>query len=195
MKKIVLIALSVVGLFTNVDAQWAGEPRSKREYKDNEQQDGRAYEFEVNGFARDKDTRNVKQRNEDDYVLNGFDNNAEENAEKRSRKLTRKEKKTLAGRKARAERYKDIEVLMLDLNLAKIQKPVFRGIMEEHKMDVNKIITDVTLIAADKNIALRQMYALRNKRLQETLTDTQYRKWLKVRDDDEFVVIEKPEDY
>jgi hypothetical protein len=197
MKKLVIAVVGLVFTANVVSAQggWAGEERNKRKYKDAEQQDGRAYDFEVNGFARDKSERDVSERDKDDYILNGFDNNAEEKAEKKANKVTRSDKRVLKGRKARADRYKDIEVLILDLNLAKIQKPVFRGIMQEHKADVTGILADQTKTSAEKNIALKQVYALRDKRLQETLSDTQFRKWVKIRDENEFVFIDKPEDY
>jgi hypothetical protein len=36
---------------------------------------------------------------------------------------------------------------------------------------------------------------LRTKRLRETLTDEQYRKWVRIKDEDEYLKVEKPEDY
>jgi hypothetical protein len=84
---------------------------------------------------------------------------------------------------------------MLDLNLAKIQKPVFRGIMAEHLRDVNAILANETITNADKNIQLKQIYNLRTKRLRETLTDEQYRKWVRIKDEDEYLKVDKPEDY
>jgi hypothetical protein len=195
MKKIFLIASTCLLINTIAQAQWAGEPRKKGDYKNTEQEGTKSTEFEVVGFARDKDEREIRAKKATDAELNGFDNKAEEKAARKAAKMNRADKKTFGQRKARADRYRDVEVLMLDLNLAKIQKPVFRGIMTEHLRDVNAILANAELINAEKNIQLKQVYALRTKRLRETLTDEQYRKWLKIRDEDEFLLVEKPEDY
>jgi hypothetical protein len=195
MKKIFLIASTCILINTMAEAQWAGEQRKKTDYKNTEQEASKSTEFEVVGFARDKDEREVRAKKASDAELNGFDNKAEEKAARKAAKMNRADRKTFGDRKPRADRHRDIEVLMLDLNLAKIQKPVFRGILTEHLRDVNAILASETLNNADKNIQLKQVYALRTKRLRETLTDEQYRKWLKIRDEDEYLLVEKPEDY
>jgi hypothetical protein len=195
MKKIILFVASVLCIGSNANAQWAGEKTKQGVYTNTEQEDKKGSGFEVNGFARDKDEREVRARNQNDQQLNGFDNNAEEKVVKKSKRWTKRDKKTFGDRKARADRYRDVEVFMLDLNLAKIQKPVFRGIMTEHIRDVNAILANESINNAEKNIELKQVYALRTKRLRETLTDEQYRKWLRLRDEDEYLLVEKPEDY
>lgn len=195
MKKIFLLASTLLFIGTAANAQWAGEKKQKGDYKNTEQEGTKVNDFEVVGFARDKDEREVRARNENDKQLDGFDNKAEERAARKAARLNRADKKTLGDRKAREDRYRDVEVLMLDLNLAKIQKPVFRGIMAEHLRDVNAILANETITNADKNIQLKQIYNLRTKRLRETLTDEQYRKWVRIKDEDEYLKVEKPEDY
>jgi hypothetical protein len=195
MKQLFLVATATVLFSTVADAQWAGEKRKQNDYKNTEQEASKINDFEVVGFARDKDERKIRTKTDNDAQLNGFDNKAEEKAEKKSKKLSRADRKTLGDRKARAERNRDIEVFMLDLNLAKIQKPIFRGIQAEHSRDVNAIILNETINNAEKNIQLKQVYALRTKRLMETLTDQQYQKWVRLKDQDEYMKIEKPEDY
>jgi hypothetical protein len=195
MKQLFLLASATLLFSTAASAQWAGEKRKQNDYKNTEQEASKVNDFEINGFARDKDERKIRTKNENDKQLNGFDNNAEEKAEKKSKRMSRADRRTLADRKARADRNRDIEVFMLDLNLAKIQKPIFRGIQAEHGRDVNAIIMNESINNAEKNIQLKQVYALRTKRLQETLTDLQYQKWVRLKDQDEYMKIEKPEDY
>jgi hypothetical protein len=195
MKQLFLVASATLLLNTAVNAQWAGEKRNPTDYKNTEQEATKVNDFEINGFARDKDERKIRTKTDNDKQLNGFDNNAEEKAEKKAKKMSRADRKKLGDRKARADRNRDIEVFMLDLNLAKIQKPIFRGIQAEHLRDVNAIIMNESITNAEKNIQLKQVYALRTKRLQETLTDLQYQKWLRLKDQDEYMKIEKPEDY
>ncbi len=195
MKKLATLAIATLLFGTATNAQWAGEVRKQTDYKNTDQENTKVTDFEIVGFARDKDEREVRNKTANDKQLNGFDNNAEEKAEKKSRKMNRADRNTLGDRKARADRYRDVEVLMLDLNLAKIQKPVFRGIMTEHLQDVNKIIANATIDNAEKNIQLKQVYYLRNKRLKEITTDDQFRKWLRIKDQDEYLKIDRPEDY
>jgi hypothetical protein len=195
MKKIILLLSTILWMSNVANAQWAGEKKKQGDYKNTEQENSKSSEFEVAGFARDKDEREVRPKNANDNQLNGFDNKAEEKKEKKRNRWNKKDKKTFGDRKARADRYRDVEVFMLDLNLAKIQKPVFRGIMAEHIRDVNAILANEAINNIEKNIQLKQVYALRTKRLRETLTDVQYRKWLKLKDEDEFLLADKPEDY
>ncbi|MBL7774225.1 MAG: hypothetical protein JNM95_15310 [Chitinophagaceae bacterium] len=89
------------------------------------------------------------------------------------------------------KRYTNLDVLCDDLDLAKVQRPVFKGICSECSRDVDKIITDKNLSSLEKNYNLKQCYMMRDKRLRETLDDDQYRKFLRVKDADEYLVITK----
>jgi hypothetical protein len=195
MKKIILIACGLSLSATMAQAQWAGEDKKPNQTKNTESEGNKVNDFEVVGFARDKDERIIRPKTTADDQLNGFDNNAEERAEKKARRWSKRDRRTFGDRKVRNERYRDVEVMMLDLGLAKIQKPVFRGILSEHTRDVNAIMSNAAINNAEKNIQLKQVYALRDKRLRETLTDEQWRKFLNIRDEDEYLKVEKPEDY
>lgn len=89
------------------------------------------------------------------------------------------------------KRYTNLDVLCDDLDLAKIQRPVFKGICSECSRDVDKIIVDKNLSSLEKNYRLKQCYMLRDKRLRETLDDDQYRKFIRIKDQDEYLVITK----
>jgi len=89
------------------------------------------------------------------------------------------------------KRYTNLDVLCDDLDLAKIQRPVFKGICSECSHDVDLIITNKNMNSLEKNYNLKQCYMLRDKRLNETLDDDQYKKWLRIKDSDEYLVITK----
>lgn len=89
------------------------------------------------------------------------------------------------------KRYTNLDVLCDDLDLAKIQKPVFKGICSECDKDADQIITNRTMTSLEKNYTLKQCYMLRDKRLRETLDDDQYRKWLRIKDEDEYLILTK----
>lgn len=176
------------------------ESVNKKELKDTEQEEVSPDLFEVRGFAREKTERIVRKKMKDDaevtYSTNddnlnggGFNDNA------RKQNLAKRKVKVESKKKIGYNRNRDIETLMGDLTLARIQKPVFRGIMTEHLSDVVNIIKSEVMSNAEKNVQLKQLYGLRNKRLQETLNDAQYEKWLRIKDDDDYLSLPKPEDY
>lgn len=88
-------------------------------------------------------------------------------------------------------RYTNLDVLCDDLDLAKIQRPVFKGICSECAEDVDKIITNKNMTNLEKNYHLKQCYMLRDKRLKETLDDNQYKKFLRIKDADEYLILTK----
>jgi hypothetical protein len=88
-------------------------------------------------------------------------------------------------------RYTNLDVLCDDLDLAKVQRPVFKGICSECSSDVDKIIVDKNMSSLEKNYNLKQCYMLRDKRLRETLDDDQYKKFLRIKDADEYLIITK----
>lgn len=88
-------------------------------------------------------------------------------------------------------RYTNLDVLCDDLDLAKIQRPVFKGICNECSRDVDNIIVNKTLSSLEKNYRLKQCYMQRDKRLRETLDDDQYRKFLRIKDADEYLILTK----
>jgi hypothetical protein len=202
MKKIALIASTILfGLICqDMSAQTANKRKKKKTHVPTEQEESRPEEFVVNGFASDKDHRIIKKRDPNNNSLNGFDNtddylaNDVEKNKKRTRKAKKPVKNTTASGKPKPNRDIDIESLMGDLVLGKIQKPVFRGVMTEHLRDVNGVLAKEGITNADKNVTLKQLYVLRNKRLSEVLNDTQYNKWLKIKDQDEYLAVEEPED-
>ncbi len=89
------------------------------------------------------------------------------------------------------KRYTNVDILCDDLDLAKIQRPVFKGICGECDKDVDAIITKKNLTNLEKNYELKQCYMMRDKRLRETLEDDQYKKWLRIKDDDDYLIITK----
>jgi hypothetical protein len=188
-KKLVL-ALVVLGFSTaDVDAQIFR--KKKRPSMDVEKQDERVDGFDVNGFARDADKRNVRARAKKDEVGDGFGDNRPA--------MSREEKRFAAKQKSKSKktgvaRNRDIETLMTDLTLAKIQKPVFRGILTEHLRDIEAIMSREDIDNAEKNVLLKQVYALRNKRLNEVLNDDQNKIWMRIKDQDEYLELARPED-
>lgn len=88
-------------------------------------------------------------------------------------------------------RYTNLDVLCDDLDLAKIQRPVFKGICSECAHDVDAIIINKNMTSLEKNYHLKQCYVLRDKRLRETLDDDQYKKFLRIKDADEYLILTK----
>ena len=88
-------------------------------------------------------------------------------------------------------RYTNLDVLCDDLDLAKIQRPVFKGICSECAHDVDQIIINKNMSSLEKNYHLKQCYVLRDKRLRETLDDDQYKKFLRIKDADEYLILTK----
>ncbi len=88
-------------------------------------------------------------------------------------------------------RYTNLDVLCDDLDLAKIQRPVFKGICSENAHDVDAIIINKNMTSLEKNYQLKQTYILRDKRLRETLDDDQYKKFLRIKDADEYLILTK----
>jgi len=86
-------------------------------------------------------------------------------------------------------RYTNLDVLCDDLDLAKVQRPVFKGICSECSNDVDLIITNKNLSSLEKNYELKTCYMMRDKRLRETLDDDQYKKFLRIKDADEYLIL------
>ena len=89
------------------------------------------------------------------------------------------------------KRYTSLDILADDLDISKYQRPVFKGICQECDADVDKIITNKNLSSLDKNYQLKQAYMLRDKRLRETLDSQQYKKWHRIKDEDEYLILTK----
>lgn len=89
------------------------------------------------------------------------------------------------------KRYTNLDVLCDDLDLAKVQRPVFKGICTECSHDVDLIIVNKNLSLLEKNYRLKQCYMQRDKRLRETLDDDQYKKFLRIKDADEYLILTK----
>ncbi len=89
------------------------------------------------------------------------------------------------------KRYTNLDVLSDDLDLAKIQRPVFKGICQECDRDVDRIITNKNWSNLEKNYQLKQCYMQRDKRLREVLDVEQYKKWLRIKDADEYLILTK----
>jgi hypothetical protein len=206
MKKSCLLTFILAAfLGTNASAQFLVKKKKKKEFVETEQEATKPSEFQVNGFARDRDARMVRKANPNNDQLNGFDNNAylardaKESAPEEQAPKTKKSKKAKGTAQAKpgvkkVPRNRDIEALMTDLVLAKIQRPVFRGIMTEHLRDITTVMANEQMDAAERNVLLKQLYALRNKRIQEVLNDEQYRKWMRIKDEDEFLDLPVPEE-
>jgi hypothetical protein len=184
MKKILFLLTIASLLCVDADAQF--RRKKKKKNVNTEQQEAKPDGFEVNGFARDTDMREVRGRTDKDKPQDGF-------GEKDVRD-PKNVKKIPIDKKTGNPRNRDIETLMNNLELAKIQRPVFRGIMTEHVRDIDGIMSNEGMDNAEKNVLLKQVYVLRNKRLIETLNDEQYRKWLRIKDQDEFLDLMRPEE-
>lgn len=92
-------------------------------------------------------------------------------------------------------RYTNLDVLCDDLDLAKIQRPVFKGICSECANDVDLIITNKNMSNLEKNYQLKTCYMMRDKRLREILDDDQYKKFLRIKDADEYLILTKDPEY
>ncbi len=88
-------------------------------------------------------------------------------------------------------RYTNLDVLCDDLDLAKIQRPVFKGICTESSNDVDVVITNKNMSSLEKNYELKTCYMMRDKRLREVLDDDQYKKFLRIKDADEYLILTK----
>ncbi len=89
------------------------------------------------------------------------------------------------------KRYTSLDILADDLDISKYQRPVFKGICSECDEDVDDIITNKNLSSLEKNYQLKQAYMLRDKRLRETLSLQQYKKWHRIKDEDEYLILTK----
>lgn len=89
------------------------------------------------------------------------------------------------------KRYTSVDILADDLDISKYQRPVFKGICTECDEDVDMIITNKNLSSLEKNYKLKQSYMLRDKRLRETLSAQQYKKWHRIKDEDEYLILTK----
>jgi hypothetical protein len=89
------------------------------------------------------------------------------------------------------KRYTSLDILADDLDVSKYQRPVFKGICGECDKDVDDIITNKNLSSLEKNYRLKQSYMLRDKRLRETLSTQQYKKWHRIKDEDEYLILTK----
>lgn len=89
------------------------------------------------------------------------------------------------------KRYTSLDILADDLDVSKYQRPVFKGICSECDTDVDEIITNKNLSSLEKNYRLKQAYMLRDKRLRETLSLQQYKKWHRIKDEDEYLILTK----
>lgn len=89
------------------------------------------------------------------------------------------------------KRYTSLDILADDLDVSKYQRPVFKGICGECDKDADDIITNKNLSSLEKNYQLKQAYMLRDKRLRETLSTQQYKKWHRIKDEDEYLILTK----
>lgn len=89
------------------------------------------------------------------------------------------------------KRYTSLDILADDLDVSKYQRPVFKGICSECDDDADEIITNKNLSSLEKNYRLKQAYMLRDKRLRETLSLQQYKKWHRIKDEDEYLILTK----
>ncbi len=89
------------------------------------------------------------------------------------------------------KRYTSLDILADDIDVSKYQRPVFKGICGECDKDVDEIITNKNLSSLEKNYNLKQAYMLRDKRLRETLSVQQYKKWHRIKDEDEYLILTK----
>ncbi len=87
------------------------------------------------------------------------------------------------------KRYTSLDILADDLDISKYQRPVFKGICQECDADADNIITNKNLSSLEKNYQLKQSYMLRDKRLRETLDTQQYKKWHRIKDEDEYLIL------
>jgi lipopolysaccharide export LptBFGC system permease protein LptF len=203
-----------LGLSTEMNAQANKEKKSKY-YQNNEPQS----EFDVQGFATNKEKKEVESApKEDEYDVKISRNEADSKYMDEKRVMREDDEqqppvtKTKETRKVKVRKQKEVEIKMTedeheykttvvkrrytnldvlcdDLDLAKIQRPVFKGICQECASDVDAIITNKNWSSLEKNYQLKQCYMMRDKRLRETLDEDQYRKFLRIKDADEYLVL------
>lgn len=207
------LAFLLLGSFSNVNAQSKKEKKVKY-YQNSEPQP----EFDVKGFFIDNEKNEVEKKPveaEYDVKVSRKEDDAKYRGEKKvgdaegEEKVSRKERH-VKKQKPRNEveikmtdneheyrttvvkrRYTNLDVFCDDLDLAKIQRPVFKGICTESSNDVDIIITNKNMSSLEKNYELKTCYMMRDKRLREVLDDDQYRKFLRIKDADEYLILTK----
>lgn len=207
------LAFLLIGSFSNVNAQSKKEKKVKY-YQNSEPQP----EFDVKGFFIDNEKNEVEKKPveaEYDVKVSRKEDDAKYRGEKKvgdaegEEKVSRKERH-VKKQKPRNEveikmtdneheyrttvvkrRYTNLDVFCDDLDLAKIQRPVFKGICTESSNDVDIIITNKNMSSLEKNYELKTCYMMRDKRLREVLDDDQYRKFLRIKDADEYLILTK----
>jgi hypothetical protein len=207
------LAFLLIGSFSNVNAQSKKEKKVKY-YQNSEPQP----EFDVKGFFIDNEKNEVEKKPveaEYDVKVSRKEDDAKYRSEKKvgdaegEEKVSRKERH-VKKQKPRNEveikmtdneheyrttvvkrRYTNLDVFCDDLDLAKIQRPVFKGICTESSNDVDIIITNKNMSSLEKNYELKTCYMMRDKRLREVLDDDQYRKFLRIKDADEYLILTK----
>jgi hypothetical protein len=207
------LAFLLIGSFSNVNAQSKKEKKVKY-YQNSEPQP----EFDVKGFFIDNKKNEVEKkpveaeydvkvsRKEDDAKYRGekkvVDAEGEEKVSRKERHVKKqKPRKEIEIKMTDNEheyrttvvkrRYTNLDVFCDDLDLAKIQRPVFKGICTESSNDVDIIITNKNMSSLEKNYELKTCYMMRDKRLREVLDDDQYRKFLRIKDADEYLILTK----
>ena len=207
------LAFLLIGSFSNVNAQSKKEKKVKY-YQNSEPQP----EFDIKGFFIDNEKNEVEKKPveaEYDVKVSRKEDDAKYRGEKKvgdaegEEKVSRKERH-VKKQKPRNEieikmtdneheyrttvvkrRYTNLDVFCDDLDLAKIQRPVFKGICTESSNDVDIIITNKNMSSLEKNYELKTCYMMRDKRLREVLDDDQYRKFLRIKDADEYLSLTK----
>ncbi|MCF8293072.1 MAG: hypothetical protein K9I70_04600 [Chitinophagaceae bacterium] len=207
------LAFLLIGSFSNVNAQSKKEKKVKY-YQNSEPQP----EFDIKGFFIDNEKNEVEKKPveaEYDVKVSRKEDDAKYRGEKKvgdaegEEKVSRKERH-VKKQKPRNEveikmtdneheyrttvvkrRYTNLDVFCDDLDLAKIQRPVFKGICTESSNDVDIIITNKNMSSLEKNYELKTCYMMRDKRLREVLDDDQYRKFLRIKDADEYLILTK----
>jgi hypothetical protein len=207
----ITLAFLLIGSFSNVNAQSKKEKKVKY-YQNSEPQP----EFDIKGFFIDNEKNEVEKKPveaEYDVKVSRKEDDAKYRGEKKvgdaegEEKVSRKERH-VKKQKPRNEveikmtdneheyrttvvkrRYTNLDVFCDDLDLAKIQRPVFKGICTESSNDVDIIITNKNMSSLEKNYELKTCYMMRDKRLREVLDDDQYRKFLRIKDADEYLIL------
>ncbi len=207
------LAFLLIGSFSNVNAQSKKEKKVKY-YQNSEPQP----EFDIKGFFIDNEKNEVEKkpveaeydvkvsRKEDDAKYRGEkkvgDAEGEEKVSRRERHVKKQKPRNEVEIKMTdneheyrttvvKRRYTNLDVFCDDLDLAKIQRPVFKGICTESSNDVDIIITNKNMSSLEKNYELKTCYMMRDKRLREVLDDDQYRKFLRIKDADEYLILTK----
>jgi len=207
------LAFLLIGSFSSVNAQSKKEKKVKY-YQNSEPQP----EFDVKGFFIDNEKNEVEKkpveaeydvkvsRKEDDTKYRGekkvSDSEGEEVVTRKERHVKKQKPRNEVEIKMTdneheyrttvvKRRYTNLDVFCDDLDLAKIQRPVFKGICNESSNDVDIIITNKNMSSLEKNYELKTCYMMRDKRLREVLDDDQYRKFLRIKDADEYLILTK----